>query len=78
MQSTASSINDYLNEIPEERKTAFLKLRETILINLPEGFVEEMSYGMIGYIVPHSVYPKGYHCNPKLLPFINLASQKTS
>ena len=77
MQSTASSINDYLNEIPEERKTAFLKLRETILINLPEGFVEEMSYGMIGYIVPHSVYPKGYHCNPKLpLPFINLASQK--
>ena len=77
MQSAAKTINEYLTEIPVERKTAFLKLREAILNNPPQGFVEEMSYGMIGYIVPHSTYPKGYHCNPKLpLPFINLASQK--
>lgn len=77
MQSAAATINDYLNEIPEDRKTAFLKLRETILENLPKGFKEEMSYGMIGYVVPYKTYPKGYHCDPKLpLPFINLASQK--
>ena len=77
MQSAATTINDYLIEIPAERKTAFLKLRETILNNIPDGFIEEMNYGMIGYIVPHSTYPNGYHCNPKLpLPFINLASQK--
>jgi hypothetical protein len=54
-------------------------LRQTILDNIPEGFSEEMSYGMIGYVVPHSLYPAGYHCDPKLpLPFINLASQKNS
>ena len=77
MQSIANNVEDYLIEIPAERKTAFLKLRETILNNIPDGFIEEMNYGMIGYIVPHSTYPNGYHCNPKLpLPFINLASQK--
>lgn len=77
MQSAASTINDYLTDIPEERKPAFLKLRETILNNIPKGFIEQMSYGMIGYLVPHDLYPKGYHCNPKLpLPFVNIASQK--
>ena len=77
MQSIANNVEDYLKEVPEERKIPMNKLRQTILNNLPQGFIEEMSYGMIGYIVPHSVYPKGYHCNPKLpLPFINLASQK--
>ncbi|WP_413998160.1 DUF1801 domain-containing protein [Flavobacterium sp. W1B] len=77
MQSTAATINDYLTTIPEERKPAFLKLRETILNNIPKGFVEQISYGMIGYIVPHTIYPKGYHCDPKLpLPFVNIASQK--
>ena len=77
MQSTAKTVKDYLNEIPEERKSAFLKLRESVLNNLPHGFKEEMSYGMLGYVVPHSTYPNGYHCNPKLpLPFINLGSQK--
>lgn len=77
MQSSVKTVNDYLNELPEERKTAFSKLRESILNTIPEGFVEQMSYGMIGYIVPHSTYPDGYHCNPKLpLPFINIASQK--
>lgn len=77
MQSTATSIDVYLEEIPAERKEAFTKLRETILENIPKGFVEQMSYGMIGYVVPHSIYPDGYHCDPKLpLPFINIASQK--
>lgn len=77
MQSTAKTVNDYLEEIPEERKVAFLKLRNSILDNLPKGFEEEMSYGMLGYVVPHSIYPNGYHCNPKLpLPFINIGSQK--
>ena len=77
MQSIANNVENYLKEVPEERKIPMNKLRQTILNNLPQGFIEEMSYGMIGYIVPHSVYPKGYHCNPKLpLPFINLASQK--
>ena len=53
------------------------KLRAVILKNLPEGFEETMNYGMIGYVVPHTLYPEGYHCDPKLpLPFINLASQK--
>ena len=74
MQSTAKTMEDYLKEIPEERKLAFLKLRESIVLNLPNGFVEVMNYGMLGYVVPHSLYPKGYHCDPKLpLPFINLA-----
>ena len=77
MQSIANNVENYLKEVPEERKIPMNKLRQTILNNLPQGFIEEMSYGMIGYIVPHSVYSKGYHCNPKLpLPFINLASQK--
>ena len=77
MQSEAKIIRQYLNEVPAERKDAFTKLRETILANLPKGFVEEMSYGMIGYVVPHSIYPKGYHCDPKLpLPFVSIASQK--
>ena len=77
MQSTATSIEAYLQEIPEDRIDAFSKLRETILENIPKGFVEQMSYGMIGYVVPHSIYPGGYHCEPKLpLPFVNIASQK--
>ena len=77
MQSSAQSIEAYLKEIPEERKTAFLRLRETILKNIPKGFIEQISYGMIGFVVPHNLYPKGYHCNPKLpLPFIGIASQK--
>ncbi|MBT8182171.1 MAG: DUF1801 domain-containing protein [Eudoraea sp.] len=77
MQSKAKTPEDYISELPEERKQPISKLRETILKNLPEGFEEEMSYGMIGYVVPHSLYPAGYHVNPDLpLPFINIASQK--
>ena len=77
MQSTVTSIEAYLEEIPEESKDAFTKLRETVQENIPNGFIEQMSYGMIGYVVPHSIYPVGYHCDPKLpLPFISIASQK--
>lgn len=77
MKPTAKTVNDYLNELPEDRKVPFLKLRNCILNNLPKGFEEEMSYGMLGYVVPHAIFPNGYHCNPKLpLPFMNLASQK--
>jgi hypothetical protein len=77
MQSKAQTISEYILQIPAEKLDAFIKLRETILENIPEGFSEEMSYGMIGYVVPHSLYPKGYHVNPKLpLPFVNIAAQK--
>jgi hypothetical protein len=77
MQSTALTPQEYVESLPEERKEPMNQLRKAILDNLPEGFSEEMSYGMIGYVVPHSIYPPGYHCDPKLpLPFINIASQK--
>jgi uncharacterized protein YdhG (YjbR/CyaY superfamily) len=77
MQSSAQTVADYLDQIPEERKAAFLKLRETMVHNIPEGFHEQISYGMLGFVVPHSLYPNGYHCDPKLpLPFAGIASQK--
>lgn len=79
MTSKAQSPEEYISEIPEERKAAIEKLRAVILKNLPKGFEEGMSYGMIGYYVPHSIYPKGYHCDTKLpLPFMSFASQKNS
>jgi len=77
MQSKAVTVDEYVKQMPEDRKDAIAKLRKEIIENLPKGFKEEMNYGMIGYVVPHSLYPPGYHCNPKLpLPFINVASQK--
>jgi uncharacterized protein YdhG (YjbR/CyaY superfamily) len=77
MRSKSDTIAQYLDEIPAERKQAVEKLRDTILQNLPKGFSETISYGMLGYVVPHEIYPAGYHCDPKLpLPFINIASQK--
>jgi len=77
MQYKATSPEDYISQLPEERIAPMQKLRETILNNLPKGFHEEINYGMIGYVVPHSLYPAGYHCDTKLpLPFMNIASQK--
>ncbi len=77
MQSKAGTVKEYIDDLPEERKEAIKKLRKSILDNLPKGFTETMSYGMIGYVVPHSIYPSGYHCNPELpLPFMSIASQK--
>ncbi len=77
MKTEANSPDEYFDNLPEERKAAMAKLRQVILENLPSGFEETISYGMIGYVVPKSIYPNGYHCDPKLpLPFVNLASQK--
>lgn len=77
MTYKANTPDEYVNAIDEDRQEAFQKLREVILDNIPDGFREEMSYGMIGYVVPHKLFPAGYHCDPKLpLPFVNIAAQK--
>ena len=77
MQSKATSVAAYLDELPEERRKAVEAVRAVILKNLGVGFQESMQYGMIGYNVPHSIYPAGYHCDPKQpLPYAALASQK--
>lgn len=77
MQSKAATVDAYMAEVPAERQKAFNKLRSVIKKNIPKGFKETMGYGMIGWCVPHSIYPAGYHCNPKdPLPFMGLASQK--
>lgn len=77
MQYKASSPEDYISQLPEDRKEPMEKLRKTILDNLPKDFQEGINYGMIGYVVPHDVYPDGYHCDPKQpLPFMSIASQK--
>jgi hypothetical protein len=79
MQSKAETVEQYLAELPEERQAAMRNLREVILKNLPKGFEEAMGYGMMGYQVPHTIYPAGYHCNPKqALPFMGMASQKNN
>ncbi|MGZ0015589.1 DUF1801 domain-containing protein [Yeosuana sp. AK3] len=79
MPHQAKSPEDYINQAPEERKDALKKLRNLIKNKLPKGFEEGIQYGMIGYYVPHSMYPDGYHCNPKEpLPFMSFASQKNS
>jgi hypothetical protein len=71
------TVKEYIENVPAERKEVFDRLRQVILDNLPSGFEECINYGMIGYVVPHSTYPAGYHCSPELpLPFINFASQK--
>jgi Domain of unknown function (DU1801) len=77
MKSTAKTVDEYLNGLAPDRREAISAVRKVILANLPKGYEECMSYGMIGYVVPHSIYPKGYHCDPKLpFPFVNLGSQK--
>jgi hypothetical protein len=77
MKSEATTVKEYLAGLPEERCAAISAVRKVILANLPKGYEEGMGYGMIGYVVPHSIYPAGYHCNPKLpLPYANLGSQK--
>jgi uncharacterized protein YdhG (YjbR/CyaY superfamily) len=79
MTSKATTPEEYIQEAPEERQEALKKLRKTIQQNLPKGFEEGMQYGMIGYYVPHSAYPAGYHCKPdEPLPFMSFASQKNS
>lgn len=77
MTSKATTVEQYLAELPEDRRHAISAVREVILKNLPKGYEEGMQYGMIAYYVPHSIYPKGYHCDPKQpLTYAALASQK--
>lgn len=71
------TIQDYLDSVPAEKLPYIDRLRAAIKERLPPGFSEEISYGMIGYVVPHSLYPAGYHCKPsEPLPFMSIASQK--
>jgi uncharacterized protein YdhG (YjbR/CyaY superfamily) len=77
MKSNTASIEDYLRQVPQDQQAHFQQLRAVMLANLPAGFVEQMNYGIIGYVVPHSLYPAGYHCKPSTpLPFAGIASQK--
>ena len=77
MQSKAITITEYLKELPPDRRKAIRAVRKVIKDNLPAGYVEGVQYGAIGYFVPHSIYPNGYHCDPSQpLPFVGLASQK--
>jgi uncharacterized protein YdhG (YjbR/CyaY superfamily) len=77
MQSKSNTVAEYVKELPADRQQTIEQLRSVIKKNLPKGFKEEMNYGMIGYVIPHSLYPAGYHCKPTdPLPFMNIASQK--
>jgi uncharacterized protein YdhG (YjbR/CyaY superfamily) len=77
MQSKSNIVAEYVKELPADRQQTIEQLRTVIKKNLPKGFKEEMNYGMIGYVIPHSLYPAGYHCKPTdPLPFMNIASQK--
>ncbi|WP_179375308.1 DUF1801 domain-containing protein [Winogradskyella wichelsiae] len=79
MQYKTTTPEDYILQATADRQHILHKLRNVIRLNLPKGFEEGIQYGMIGYYVPHSIYPKGYHCNPKIsLPFMSFASQKNS
>jgi uncharacterized protein YdhG (YjbR/CyaY superfamily) len=77
MQYKANSPEDYISQLPKERQPVISKIRKVILENIPNGFQEQINYGMLGYVVPLSLYPDGYHCSPELpLPFMSVASQK--
>ncbi|MFY7732756.1 MAG: DUF1801 domain-containing protein [Bacteroidia bacterium] len=79
MKATGKTVNDILISLPEDRAEPFNKLHDVIVNNLPKGFEAGISYGGLGYIIPHSIYPAGYHCKPiEPLPFAGLASQKNS
>jgi uncharacterized protein YdhG (YjbR/CyaY superfamily) len=77
MRIEADTVDEYIDKLPEDRQKVISDLRTVLQNNLSKDFKECLSYGMIGFVVPHEIYPNGYHCDPKLpLPFINLASQK--
>lgn len=79
MKATGNTVEEILTSLPKDRVEPFNKLHDVIVNNLPEGFEPSISYGMLGYVVPHSLYPDGYHCKPsEPLPFVSLASQKNS
>ena len=79
MKTEAVTTKEYIESLPEDRQLKIQKLREVITANLPKGFEETMNYGMIGYVVPHSIYPNGYHCDAAMpLPFMNNCFTKKS
>ena len=79
MTSNAKTPDEYFASLPQERREPMMRLREILKKNLPKGFEEAMGYGNVGFVVPHSIYPAGYHCDPKQpLPFFGMASQKNS
>ena len=79
MKANGKTVAEILNNIPEDRKKPFNKLHQVIIENLPKGFEAAISYGGLGYVIPHTLYPAGYHCQPaEALPFSGLASQKHS
>ncbi len=79
MKANGKTVSEILANLPEDRAEPFKRLHEVIIKNLPEGFEAGISYGGLGYVVPHKIYPSGYHCNPaEPLPFAGIASQKGS
>ena len=79
MKATGKTVNEILTSVPADRAEAFNKLHDVIVKNLPKGFEAAISYGGLGYVIPHSLYPAGYHCKPsEPLPFAGIASQKNS
>jgi len=79
MKQPGKTVDEILVNVPQDRVVPFNKLHEVIIKNLPKGFEPSISYGGVGYVVPHKLYPAGYHCNPKEpLPFAGIASQKGS
>ncbi|MCC7331409.1 MAG: DUF1801 domain-containing protein [Flavobacteriales bacterium] len=79
MKANGNSVNEILKNIPKDKAQSFNKLHDVIVKNLPNGFEAAISYGGLGYVVPHSIYPKGYHCKPsEPLPFAGISSQKNS
>ena len=79
MKANGKSVEEILTDLPLERVEPFTKLHDVIVKNLPKGFEVAISYGGLGYVVPHALYPMGYHCKPiEPLPFAGIASQKNS
>ena len=79
MNAFENTVHEILTSLPSDRVEPFNKLHDVILTNLPKGFEAAISYGGLGYVVPHTLYPSGYHCKPiEPLPFAGIASQKHS
>ena len=79
MNAIGKTVDEILTNLPSDRVEPFNKLHDVIIKNLPKGFEAAISYGGLGYVVPHTLYPAGYHCKPiEPLPFAGIASQKNS
>lgn len=77
MAAKPATVKEYLDSLPEDRRKALSKVRAAVNKGLPKGYQEGIQYGMIGWFVPHTLFPAGYHCDPKQpVPFAGLASQK--